>query len=570
MVREKGNAFANAYRYIKEQNEAEAKKHQEAVTEAAQKHQDTINRIYDIRESREIARKNHIKLIEDCKNAALSTIIKAIYIEALVPGSLTDNGLFLAESMVDGWIQEKGGASRIIGECKNKTYLLNRICTIAEQVALEDVEEIEADESDGKTVAEKKADEEARNAKVTQMLAQANALIAKATALQNGDESVLDNTEASSDDTAEAPTDDTNAGDDVVDASQPVEEEQDDDSAAEDTSETKEEEDSEPDNTLADPDLGEDKEEEKAEEEAPEEEPKAEEETSEEETKEEESEEKAEDEAEEEETESDEKEDEKEEESEEKSEESEEDVEFDDDSELSEDEDDDDSEDNTLADPDLGDMDEEEAEASEEGEDEDQQEAEEELTGDSLDNDEEVEEDEDKIDNTSIDGENTEPQGKIFDELDKEEEVQKAVELISQRVATAEEDFIKRNAEDKKKIDDLLGKLSDNIKTVEQISDNDSTQSKIAQEHATMIRRQIKNITENRPQSVFERMARKLTESIVKDPDARSIYLAESGRADIGNVVESTKVMYGFLEALRTLQLENVDAQYIENILKSM
>lgn len=528
MVRETGNAFANAYKYIKEQNEAEAKKHQEAVTEAAQKHQDAINRIYSIRESREIARKNHNKLLEDCKNAALSTIIKAIYIEALVPGSLTDNALFLAESMVDGWIQEKGGASKIIGECKNRSYLLNRICTIAEEVALEDVEEIESDESDGLTVEEKKAAEEAKNAKVTQMLAQANSLIAKATALQNGDESVLDNTDDAS---AEEEPDSATSSDEVIDAAEPVEEEQDDETTAEDTSETKTEE------------------EVKAEEEAPEEEPKAEEET----TEEEKSEEKEEDKS--------------EEESEEDKEDDDDDDDFDDDSELTEDDSDDDDEDDSLANPDFGDMDDE---ASEEGEDDDQQEAEEELTGDSLDDDEDVEEEEEEIDSASIDGENSEPQGKIFDELDKEEEVQKAVQLISQRVASAEEDFIKRNAEDKKKIDDLLGKISDNIKTVEQISDNDSVKSEIAQEHVMRYRRSIKSITENRPQSVFERMARKLTESVIKDPDARNIYLAESGRADVGNVVESTKVMYGFLEALRTLKLENVDAQYIENVLKSM
>ena len=549
MVRENGNAFANAYKYIKEQNEAEANKHRAAVAEAAQKHQDAINRIYDIRESREIARTNHNKLLEDCKNDALATIIKAIYIEALVPGSLTDNALFLAESMVDGWIQEKGGASKIMGACKNKTYLLNRICTIAEEVALEDVEEIEADESDGLTASEKKVAEDEKKAKVTQMLAQANSLIAKATALQNGDDSVLDSTDDAPTETeeevidveeepAEDGAEDTTASeepasdDDVIDASQPVEEEEDTEAAADDTAETKKEE--------------------KAEEEAPEEEPEAE----------------------------------KDDEKEDESEESEDKEDDDDDSDDDEDEDDDDNEltsdddsdeeDNTLADPDMGDIEEEEPESSEEieaGEDEDQQDAEAELTGESLDDDT-VEEDEQEIDNTSIDGENTEPQGKIFDELDKEEEVQKAVETIAQRVADAEEDFIKRNAEDKKKIDDLLGKLSDNIKTVEQLSNDDSIEGKkqadIAQEHANIIRREIKSVTANRPQSVFERMARKLTESVTKDPDTRAIYLAESGRTDIGNVVEHTKVMYGFLETLRTLQLENVDSQYIENVLKSM
>ena len=119
MVREK-NAFASAYQCIKEQNELEAKRHNEKIAEAAKKHQDVVDKIYNIREARELKRREHSELIENCKIDALSTIIKAIYIEALVPESLTDNALFLAENMVDGWIREKGGASRIISTCKNK------------------------------------------------------------------------------------------------------------------------------------------------------------------------------------------------------------------------------------------------------------------------------------------------------------------------------------------------------------------------------------------------------------------------------------------------------------------
>lgn len=549
MVRE--NAFASAYKYIKEQNEAESQRYKQALEEAAKKHQDSINRIYDIRESRELKRREHIALIEDCKNDALSTIIKAIYIEALVPASLTDNALFLAESMVDGWIREKGGASRIISSCKNKSYLLNRICSIAEEVAEDNVKEIEADESEAKTLKEQNEEEEAKKEKVTQMLAQANALIAKATAIQNGDESVLNDEKDNKEGTEEAPAEDSGAEEteDTMDASEPVEDE---------TEETE----SSSDDDNGDPDFGDipDEKEEKTEEveseekEAEKDVEEAEEDQEEAETKEEESEEKVEDA----ETEV--------EDAEEDTEEAEEDQEeSDEDNEFVEDDDEGPEVDDSLSDPDMGDID-----NGEEGEDEDQQDAEAELTGDSMDDEDVENEDEDEVDSTSVDGENSEPQGKIFDELDKEEDVQKAVQLIQQRVADAEEDFIKRNAEDKKKIDDLLGKISDNIKTVEAIADNDSPKSKIAQENTQMLKRQIKNITENRPQSVFERMARKLTESVTKDSDLRAIYLAESGRTDIASVIESTKVMYGFLEALRTLQLEKVDEEYIANVLKNM
>lgn len=161
------------------------------------------------------------------------------------------------------------------------------------------------------------------------------------------------------------------------------------------------------------------------------------------------------------------------------------------------------------------------------------------------------------------------PKDKVLDDLEKETDVKKAVELIRKRVADAEESFIKTNAEDKKKIDDLLSKISDNVKTVEDISNDDSSESKIAQEHATIAKRQIKDITENRPQSIFERMVRNLTRDITINESLR-IKFSDNNGLDMGSVIESTKVMYGWLETVSTLQLEKVDSEYIKNILDSM
>ena len=549
MVQREKNALISAYKCIKEQDELAAKKHSDAIAEAAKKHQDAVDKIYNIRESRELKRRAHSQLVEDCKNDALAIAIKAIYIEALDPASLTDEGLFLAESMVDNWVREKGGASAIIASCRNKTYLLNKICSVVEDVALENVRIIEADESEA-TVDEQDKAEEEKKAKVTQMLAQANALIAKATAIQNGDESVLDDTDDSAAASEEAPAEDSG---EEVDLDQPVEGETEEAGAEAEDKELPDE---------ADPDFGdtddnaEEKSSEEDEKEAEKSEEKAEEEIEDSEKSEEESEEKEKEEEDDDKDDDDDKED-------KDDDEEESDDDDDEESELSDTDEDSDIDDSDV-DP-LGDVEELEA-----GEEEDQQEAEEELTGDSLDDEDEVEADDEPEVEDSVDGENTAPEGKIFDELEKEEDVQKAVELIRQRVADAEEDFIKRNAEDKKKIDDLLGKISDNIKTVEDISDNDSTKSKIAQESTMMYKRKIKSITENRPQSVFERMARKLTEGITKDSDLRAVYLAESGRADMASVVETTRVMYGFMEALRTLQLEKVDENYIATVLKEM
>ena len=206
-----------------------------------------------------------------------------------------------------------------------------------------------------------------------------------------------------------------------------------------------------------------------------------------------------------------------------------------------------------------------------------------ELGDDEVDPDEDANEDDDLNDelgepmdddgvdtDITVDGD-TENNGKLFDELDKEEDVQKAITLIRQRVADAEETFIRNNAEDKKKVEELINKISTNVKTVEDMADKDETKAKIAEESARMNKRAIDNIRDNRPLTVFEKMSRNLTASIVKDKALlESKYTTEDGKLDVDLVIESSKVMFGFLETLNTLQLANVNEKYIEKVLNEM
>ena len=186
-----------------------------------------------------------------------------------------------------------------------------------------------------------------------------------------------------------------------------------------------------------------------------------------------------------------------------------------------------------------------------------------------------IDDDDAPEDATTIDGDDDEQDnGGIFNDLEKEKDVQQAIETIRQRVADAEENFIKRNAEDKEKINELIGKISDNVKTVNQLSDDDSTagqeKKSIAEESARIARRQIKDITESRPQSVMERMIRNLTSTITKDQVLRESYTEEDGSIDMASIVEAGKVMYGFLETLNTLQLVKVTPDYIKDIVDNM
>ena len=80
----------------------------------------------------------HSESVKNIKNDCLGDALKAIYITALEVNTLTDENLTLANSMVDNYIKEAGGADNIIRRNKNKTYLLNRICTLVEDAAKEE------------------------------------------------------------------------------------------------------------------------------------------------------------------------------------------------------------------------------------------------------------------------------------------------------------------------------------------------------------------------------------------------------------------------------------------------
>ena len=207
-----------------------------------------------------------------------------------------------------------------------------------------------------------------------------------------------------------------------------------------------------------------------------------------------------------------------------------------------------------------------------------------ELTdGDEVDPDEDASEDDDVEDalGEPIDGDNssdtditvdgdTENKGKIFDDLENEDDVQKAIELIRTRVADAEETFIRNNAEDKKKIDELLNKISTNVKTVETLAEKDPKKAQVATEAVREYKRKINDVYKEKSFTVFGKMTSILTESIVKDDAIRESYTTEDGTLDVDLAVESAKVMYGFLETLNTIQIEKVDEKYIANIINGM
>ena len=126
------NIFLEACKDINKRKEQLALEESKQIKEYEEKHSTKkfADRINGILESRDFNERYLSRLKESCKDKALATALKGIYIEALEPATLSDDGILLAESMVDNYIKENGGATKILNKVKNNTYFLARLTQI--------------------------------------------------------------------------------------------------------------------------------------------------------------------------------------------------------------------------------------------------------------------------------------------------------------------------------------------------------------------------------------------------------------------------------------------------------
>ena len=155
----------------------------------------------------------------------------------------------------------------------------------------------------------------------------------------------------------------------------------------------------------------------------------------------------------------------------------------------------------------------------------------------------------------------------MFEKLENDDTVVSAVDIIAKRVADAEAEFIKKNAEDKQKIEAIADKIDERIKAVTDTDktgeEKESEQEELKQEAA----HDISNVRNDRIQCVFEYMVNINANAIVTDEVLKESYTLENGKLDFTKIEEATLVQYGFLEFLNTVQLENVNEEYIAKVL---
>lgn len=540
------NEVVESYKALKENRARLIAEEIKKAEEAKALKENFVDSYYTKKTMRERIERNHSRLMEGARDDALATIVKAIYISALEAETLTDEGLLLAESMVDTWIKEAGGASKILAKVGNNSYLLSRITQIVEDAAEEEVADIEKD--DVKEEEDNIAAEDQQNKDTALDVAKQFIDNASKEELKDFVDQVKKSAEDRKDDIkdedkAEKAEKEAEKAQDKADKAEEkaekAKEKVEKNNADKDTEESEEELSADDDEVLKDtdedgtPDSVDDDANGDSEKDEPESE-----------------------------------EDDEEKESEEaKGEDNDEEDPLGGDLEDDEEDDSEESKEEDSEKPEVEEKEDGEEEKSEEESEDKPEEKSEDI------DDESEEDDNEDDDDITIDGENdeeSESNGKVFDELDKEEDVSKAVEIIRSRIADAEKTFIKNNAEDKKKVDELLNKIATNVKTVEDLNDKDAKESKIAEESVRMDKRRIESIRENRTLTVFEAMTRNFSRSLIRDKDAKQDYINENGALDTDLIVESAKVMYGFLETLNTLNLEKVDGEYIKKVLDNM
>lgn len=145
---------------------------------------------------------------------------------------------------------------------------------------------------------------------------------------------------------------------------------------------------------------------------------------------------------------------------------------------------------------------------------------------------------------------------------------------ISNKVEDSIVDFIDDNKKSKyqiKKIyDDAKAKI---IKATGEDPDDTMVEmdaEEIQQEAMAQAKAKERVILESTPCGLFRMMSQVLMESVYKISTLRESYTKSNGKIDFKKVLDDTTVLYTFLECLNTMNMEKIDEQYLNNMIRDM
>lgn len=148
---------ANVLNEIAQEAQLREQKRKEARTKGAIQN---YNDIVDIKEHYAFLKDRKINYHNKVLNEMMGTALKAVYISALQKEHvLSESDIKLAESLVDNFIQENGGAKTMLRKMDNTTYFQNTLVRLVEDGAEEAEASAEEEEQDFEEVPEESKEE---------------------------------------------------------------------------------------------------------------------------------------------------------------------------------------------------------------------------------------------------------------------------------------------------------------------------------------------------------------------------------------------------------------------------
>ena len=156
----------------------------------------------------------------------------------------------------------------------------------------------------------------------------------------------------------------------------------------------------------------------------------------------------------------------------------------------------------------------------------------------------------------------------FFEDLDMDD-FDDVTSLIKTRVASASAAFVQQNINDKIDLYDSMRDTQEKINNLKQdVRQSDEDFEQVKESYMNINRRKASRISE-RPRSLYEQMVYNASETVLKNESLRESF-SNNDKLDMDKIVESVNVMYTFLEMVNTLKIENVNEQYIMNVLNDM
>lgn len=160
---------------------------------------------------------------------------------------------------------------------------------------------------------------------------------------------------------------------------------------------------------------------------------------------------------------------------------------------------------------------------------------------------------------------------KIEDNID----IDHITDTIRDRVLDGEKDFVENISNEKDEIKKALTNTTEELKDISN-KENDGEYSeedaeKIKEEAVVLFRRKISNIKNKSSKSIFGKLVKAYSESILSNIDINnSEFILESGRLNMESIIDMARCSYTILEMMSSLNMETVDRAFIEETIQSV